>query len=463
MSILYNVRIILVFCALVLSFTVSTCGRAQTPEPAGASKTLNTALDRYIAREEPVYRWEKSGERQIGENLVTTLQVTSQSWQGITWRHKVEIVRPERNNFPEMALLYLSGANSALESMLTQSLAGRIGVTVIHVMGMPNQPLWEMREDDLIAHSFAQYIKTDDETWPLLLPMTKGAVKAMDAVQEYSAQQKQPLEKFIVTGASKRGWTTWLVGATDTRNRVAGIIPIVYDNLNLEAQLPHQLESWGEYSPMIADYTRRGLQELLGTPKGKELTAIVDPYTYRERFTMPKFIVNGTNDPYWTTDALNLYWNDLPEPKQIYYAPNSGHMLEGNYEPALGTLVAWFKKVAANEPVPNPKLEAEPADASGKTRYRLKTDGTVTGARLWKTGSATRDFRKARWEAVPMQLQKETSESAGAESTFALELPAKDAENTRFSGAFAEVEIASPEGLPLRVSTPIIIRPIGGR
>lgn len=33
------------------------------------------------------------------------------------------------------------------------------------------------------------------------------------------------------TGASKRGWTTWLVGAVDT-TRVMAIVPIVLDAIN---------------------------------------------------------------------------------------------------------------------------------------------------------------------------------------------------------------------------------------
>ncbi len=433
-----------ILTALVLATSFALCGCTSNAQAPDTATPLKTALDDYIARAEPAYKWEKASQRQIGKNLVTMLNVTSQTWQGIDWTHKVEIVKPEKIDFPGYALLYLSTTDSAFESILSQSLAGQLGATVIHVMGMPNQPLWNMREDDLIAHSFAKYVETGDATWPLLLPMTKGAFKSMEAVQEYTTQQNQPLNKFIVAGASKRGWTSWLMGSIDTQNRVVGIIPVVYDNLDLSKQLPHQFASWGEYSPMIADYTRRGLQQLLSTPRGLELTRIVDPYTYRARLTMPKLLVNGTNDPYWTTDALNLYWKDLPEPKSAYYAPNSGHKLEDNQEKAFGAMVAWFRRVAGGNTTPTLNLSV--ATENGQAKFTLKANGDISKAVLWGTHSQTHDFRKSKWQAVPLQDE--------GNGTYSVTLPTGT--DGRKIAAFAEIE-ANDKPAALRLSTPITI------
>ena len=103
-------------------------------------------------------------------------------------------------------------------------------------------------KEALIAYTFAKYMETGDETWPLLLPMTKSAVACMDALDSYFASQgKFKPEGYVIVGASKRGWTSWLSAAVDPR--VMGIIPLVYDNLNLQAQLDNHLASWGEYGP----------------------------------------------------------------------------------------------------------------------------------------------------------------------------------------------------------------------
>ena len=70
---------------------------------------------------------------------------------------------------------------------------------------------------------------------PLLLlrmPMTKAVVRAMDAVTDYAQKSfGVHLEKFVVGGASKRGWTTWTTGVVD--KRCAAIVPVVMDLLNL--------------------------------------------------------------------------------------------------------------------------------------------------------------------------------------------------------------------------------------
>jgi PhoPQ-activated pathogenicity-related protein len=106
----------------------------------------------------------------------------------------------------------------------------------------PNQPLVlhhdgvPRKEDDFIAYTWDQFLKTGDETWPARLPMVKSAVRAMDCVQELLASDqggRVPIEKFVVAGGSKRGWTTWCTAAVD--QRVAAIIPVVVDVVNVPA------------------------------------------------------------------------------------------------------------------------------------------------------------------------------------------------------------------------------------
>ena len=87
--------------------------------------------------------------------------------------------------------------------------------------------------------------------------MVKASVRAMDAITEY-VSQKLPqlgcqLDYYTVTGESKRGWTTWLVGAVDP-SRVRIIIPIVLDAINFVAVEHHEFRSYGGWSLELEDY-----------------------------------------------------------------------------------------------------------------------------------------------------------------------------------------------------------------
>ena len=192
---------------------------------------------------------------------------------------------------------------------------------------MPNQPLYERTEDDLIAYTFERYLVTGDETWPLLLPMTKsrhaGHERFAGMVGEKTAKPKS--DRFIISGASKRGWTTDLVAAVD--KRVVGHRADCLRQFELEPTNSASKRNLGQTSDMTGAYNDIGLFEAMQTPVGQKLVGIVDPYAYKSRLTVPKLFVHATNDQYWSHDSARFYWSDLPGQNRLFEVPNAPHTL----------------------------------------------------------------------------------------------------------------------------------------
>ena len=240
---------------------------------------------------------------------------------------------------------------------------------------IPNQPLFgDRKEDDLIAHTFVEHLRTGDTTLPLLLPMTKGVVSAMDALQAFCATRlDREIERFVTLGASKRGWTSWLAAAVDPR--VVATIPLVIDTLNIPEQMEHQIETWGEYSEQLADYESNGLLQDMDAPDRLALWQLVDPISYRDRLTAPKLSVIGTNDRYFALEAMNLYWDDLLPPKHVLYVPNSGHGVEDRAR-ALTGVAGYFRFVASGAALPAPEWTFE--TAGDRVRLTISSNGAAT-------------------------------------------------------------------------------------
>ena len=65
------------------------------------------------------------------------------------------------------------------------------------------------------------------------------------------------MSKWVIAGASKRGWTTWTVGAVDqalASPRVIGIIPVVMDLFQMQASLHHHYRSLGGWTFAFEPY-----------------------------------------------------------------------------------------------------------------------------------------------------------------------------------------------------------------
>ncbi|WP_367871779.1 PhoPQ-activated pathogenicity-related family protein [Luteolibacter sp. Populi] len=370
-------------------------------------------LANYVARAEPGFAWTVEDVREVGNVKAWRLKLTSQVWQGITWSHDLLVVKPEGVATGKMLLLNEGGGASMEKAMYAALLAGKIKAPVAMLLGVPNQPLFDgKKEDDLIAETFVRYLDSGDASWPLLFPMVKSVVKAMDTLQEFSKKEwEAPVEKFIVGGGSKRGWTTWLTAASDPR--VMAITPMVIDVLNMRHQLTHQQSSLGGVSNQISPYTSRGLVPIPDTPRAESLWTMIDPWTYRDRFTMPKLIVLGNNDAYWSTDALNLYWDALPGEKYISYTPNAGHDLTErdaagkklNADRAINNVSAFIRYQLSGKPLPKLGWK-HGTQADGGLGLTVTAEPAPREARLWVARSDTRDFRKARWESQAIALKE---------------------------------------------------------
>jgi PhoPQ-activated pathogenicity-related protein len=353
-------------------------------------------LKSFMARPEPAFKWEKTGEETIDGVTVYDLHMVSQVWQGHTWEHKVQIFRPEKLEYPNHCLIYNTGGNGSRgNTEMGVKLAKLSGATYAIVHGNPKQPLYDGKtEDALIVYTWQKYFTTGDDTWPLHLPMAKSVLKGMDTVQAFAKQQNWAhIDGFIVNGASKRGWTTWLVGASQDP-RVKAIAPMVIDVLNVIKQVKHQVEQWGKVSEQIGDYSQGGLMQIIDTPAFAKLMEYQDPYSYRDVLTMPKLLVLGTNDRYWAQDALNIYWDDLKGPKWVLYTPNSGHSLEDR-ERVYNTLAAFTRMVAGGKSFPRMMWNYTEEDSSVK--LRLVSTVPPKSARLFHVTSSTLDFRNEKW------------------------------------------------------------------
>ncbi|MFO1005963.1 MAG: PhoPQ-activated pathogenicity-related family protein [Planctomycetaceae bacterium] len=378
--------------------------RAESPAFTPPTAEERTALDEYIAKPDPSYSWRLGGMKEAKDHTVYAIELTSQTWRTAeevdrpVWKHWVMIVKPKVVT-SKTGFLFIGGGShreNAPDSVDSNALAIAMAskTVVAELKNVPNQPLVfkeagrPMVEDDLIAFTWKKYMETKDKEWPARLPMVKSAVRAMDCVQEFLASEaggKVNIEKFMVAGGSKRGWTTWCTAAVDPR--VVAISPIVIDTLRLNRSARHHLEAYGFWAPAISEYIDHKIPLHEDEPAYLDLLKIEDPYSYRKRFTMPKYVLNAAGDQFFLPDNSQFYYSELPEEKLLRYVPNTDHGLGGS--DALQSLIAFYETVVNGTKRPEyswKNLE------NGAIRVETKT--TPTEVKLWHAHNPdARDFR----------------------------------------------------------------------
>lgn len=367
--------------------------------------TPSTALQHYLHNGDTHFKWEIKDSYDVGEAKAYALLLTSQKWREHVWTHQLTVLVPKENKH-DGALLFITGGSiknglpnwNGRDDKFNKQMA-EIATTnqaIVAVLRQtPNQPLYDdLTEDALISFTLHNFKKDNDYSWPLLFPMVKSAVSAMTAVQQLASQQLQhPVNRFVVSGASKRGWTTWLTGAND--KRVQAIAPMVIDILNMPVSLDYQIKALGDYSVQIEDYVRLGIPQGAKTESGMAVTTMVDPYSYRQSLTMPKMIFMGTNDEYWVVDNVKNYLNDIPGKNLLHYVPNAGHGL-GDGKSAFEALSAFFGTTVTNTAYPECDWTTSVSKKGVKVKIKATKD-ELLDVIVWHADSQDRDFRNDQW------------------------------------------------------------------
>jgi PhoPQ-activated pathogenicity-related protein len=443
-------------CSVVLVLSLGAFGQAPVNGP-------KTALDEYVAKPDPTYEW-KVVKTIPGDGVTTfVVDLKSQSWRKVpevdraVWQHWLLVVKPDAVKHPT-AFLNIGGGRNGTPlpegaSPFSIAMAKATNTVVAELKMVPNQPLIlngdgkQRSEDDLLAEGWVKFMDTGDPLWIPRLAMVKSAVRAMDTVTALLASDqggKVDVKTFVVAGGSKRGWTTWLTGAVD--KRVIAVVPIVIDVVNVKACSINHFCAYGFWAPAIGDYTRHKIYERSDTSEHAALMRIEDPYFYRNRLTMPKYVVNAGGDQYFPPDSSKFYFGDLAGPKFLRYVPNADHSLRGS--DAQDGILAFYHAILNKTPMPRFSWEMA-ADGS----IHVKTEDKPREVNLWQaTNPKARDFRLV--EIGPAYKKSRLEPGAGGEYVAKLPLP-----ETGWTAFFVELVFDSGTQVPFKFTTQVSILP----
>ncbi|MEO6237556.1 MAG: PhoPQ-activated pathogenicity-related family protein [Vicinamibacterales bacterium] len=437
----------------------------QAQSPAATARAADTALDRYVAAPDAAFAWSVSKTLPADGATATLIDLTSQRWlteqevEQPVWKHWLVVVTPERVT-SDVGFLFISGGRNdrnppAAPSKWLLDTARDTGTVVAELRMVPNQPVVfkddparkPRTEDDMIAYTWDHFLRTGDDRWPARLPMTKSAVRAMDAVTAFAATAaggSHKVGRFVVSGASKRGWTTWATAAVDSR--VVGIIPAVIDLLNLEPSFIHHFRTYGAYSDAVQDYVDQGVMEWIGTPQFRALMKIEEPYEYRARLTMPKLMLNAAGDQFFLPDSSRFYFDQLRGENHLRYVANTNHSLDKS--DALETVQAFYAALVKGTPRPAFTWTFEP-DGAIRVVSKQRPDSVT----LWQATNP--DGRNFRLDVIGPAYQATPLTPAGPNTFVARVAPPARG----WTAFFVELTFASGGRYPLKFTTAVRVLP----
>ncbi|MCK5894270.1 MAG: hypothetical protein KAG53_07635 [Endozoicomonadaceae bacterium] len=393
---------------------------------AEKQSVYRTALDDYVHQIDNKWDWDLKAESwQTVPNItnakvkVYQVSMVSQYWaagakHGLSnplWKHRLTIYQPNNVRSKKALLLIDGGIRYSRDSETVDPstdlsnradwsrIAANTGAVVVELKDVPNQYLSfsdgiPRKEDDLVAWTWHQFLQNPDENerLPLQFPMVKSVVRAMDTVQALMSYKGVKIESFVLAGASKRGWAAWLTAAVDARTD--SLMPTVIDMLNIEAFADHVDKIYQKPIPALKDYysSDRSIASYIHSPEMIRLSTMIDPYSYRNRLTMPKYIITASGDDFFPPDSTRLYLDDLKGPTWQRVLPNSRHYVFHSADGIINMMNTIEAFLGAR--VENRMLPSVSWSSIGPGQLSASMATCPKHATLWRvTNPKARDFR----------------------------------------------------------------------
>ncbi|ECQ1373042.1 PhoPQ-regulated protein [Salmonella enterica subsp. enterica] len=363
--------------------------------------------------------------------MLQRFNLNSQTWspQGVVsperWQNGVDIYIPDSAREKSALVVINNGSNNngsgtpVAPTNFNEEELSRIAIAtrtvVISVSNVPNQVLsyqgvtTPLGEDNSVAYSWKLFIgdthKYQDAS--LHIPMAASVSQAFRLAKKELTQQN--INKFIVTGASKRGWAAWLTALSDPD--VGAVVPFAMDLLNTQKSLEHMYQSYGKNWPVaFYPYYNQGIDQQVGTDKFARLMRLEDPLTYLntdmgDRLKIDKYIINASGDDFYVPDNSHFYYGLLPGSKSLRVVPNSTH--NGILSVAEQSLITFVNRFQEKQKLPE-ITENVQSRGDGKKELVVNFSEKPVAILQWTARNpAARDFRYAcdiKYNSVPVSL-----------------------------------------------------------
>lgn len=363
--------------------------------------------------------------------MLQRFNLNSQTWspQGVVsperWQNGVDIYIPDSAREKNALVVINNGSNNngsgtpVAPTNFNEEELSRIAIAtrtvVISVSNVPNQVLsyqgvtTPLGEDNSVAYSWKLFIgdthKYQDAS--LHIPMAASVSQAFRLAKKELTQQN--INKFIVTGASKRGWAAWLTALSDPD--VGAVVSFAMDLLNTQKSLEHMYQSYGKNWPVaFYPYYNQGIDQQVGTDKFARLMRLEDPLTYLntdmgDRLKIDKYIINASGDDFYVPDNSHFYYGLLPGSKSLRVVPNSTH--NGILSVAEQSLITFVNRFQEKQKLPE-ITENVQSRGDGKKELVVNFSEKPVAILQWTARNpAARDFRYAcdiKYNSVPVSL-----------------------------------------------------------